>query len=118
MKITRSTCPERRPGAREVQTRIVKACTMSAKTEEYPMHISLTDRLNDYVREKVASGLYNNASEVVREALRRQIEQEMSEEARLARLREAIDIGWEQAERGEFAAYSLDDTLERLGVKR
>lgn len=118
MKMTRGTCPERRPDAREVQTRIVKACTIEPKAEEHPMHVSLTDRLNDYVREKVASGLYNNASEVVREALRRQIEAEMSEEARLARLREAIDIGLEQAERGEFAAYSLDDTLERLGVKR
>lgn len=82
------------------------------------MHVSLTDRLDEYVREKVASGLYNNASEVVREALRRQIESEMSEDAKLARLREAIDIGWEQAERGEFADYSLEDTLQRLGIKR
>lgn len=82
------------------------------------MHVSLTDRLDEYVREKVASGLYTNASEVVREALRRQIESEMCEDAKLARLREAIDIGWGQAERGEFANYSLEDTLQRLGVKR
>lgn len=34
------------------------------------MNISLTPELEKYVRGKVASGLYNNASEVVREALR------------------------------------------------
>ncbi len=32
------------------------------------MHVSLTEKLEDYVRQKVASGLYNNASEVTREA--------------------------------------------------
>lgn len=34
------------------------------------MNVSLTPELERFVREKVASGLYNNASEVVREALR------------------------------------------------
>ncbi|GJL87026.1 MAG: CopG family transcriptional regulator [Minwuia thermotolerans] len=91
---------------------------MGVETEEHPMHVSLTDRLNDYVREKVASGLYNNASEVVREALRRQIEQEMSEEARLARLREAIDIGWEQAERGEVSELNIKDILRELDAEQ
>ncbi|MFM7344725.1 MAG: type II toxin-antitoxin system ParD family antitoxin [Tagaea sp.] len=34
------------------------------------MNVSLTPQLEKLVRAKVASGLYNNASEVVREALR------------------------------------------------
>jgi len=34
------------------------------------MIISLTPELEKAVKEKVASGLYNNASEVIREALR------------------------------------------------
>ncbi len=34
------------------------------------MHISLTPRLKEFVKSKVASGLYNNSSEVIREALR------------------------------------------------
>jgi putative addiction module CopG family antidote len=34
------------------------------------MNVSLTAELEKYVRRKVASGLYNNASEVIREALR------------------------------------------------
>ena len=34
------------------------------------MNVSLTPELEKYVRRKVATGLYNNASEVIREALR------------------------------------------------
>ena len=34
------------------------------------MNVSLTPRLEKMVRDKVESGLYNNASEVIREALR------------------------------------------------
>ena len=40
------------------------------------MNVSLTPELEKYVRSKVASGLYNNASEVIREALRARLEQE------------------------------------------
>jgi putative addiction module CopG family antidote len=40
------------------------------------MNISLTSELEKYVRLKVASGLYNNASEVIREALRALLERE------------------------------------------
>src|SRR5438034_8517818 len=35
------------------------------------MNVSITSQLASYVRKKVRSGRYNNASEVVREALRR-----------------------------------------------
>lgn len=35
------------------------------------MNVSLTDELETVIEEKVKSGLYNNASEVVRDALRR-----------------------------------------------
>ena len=34
------------------------------------MNVSLTPILEDFIRHKVATGLYNNASEVIREALR------------------------------------------------
>ncbi len=40
------------------------------------MDVSLTPELEAFVRRKVAEGLYGSASEVVREALRRQIEAE------------------------------------------
>jgi len=35
------------------------------------MNVSLTDELETVIEEKVKSGLYNNVSEVVRDALRR-----------------------------------------------
>jgi antitoxin ParD1/3/4 len=37
------------------------------------MHISLTEALDKWVRDQVATRLYNNASEVIREALRLKI---------------------------------------------
>jgi putative addiction module CopG family antidote len=38
------------------------------------MNVSLTPKLEAFIRRKVAQGLYGSASEVVREALRRQME--------------------------------------------
>lgn len=48
------------------------------------MNVSITDRLAGYVRKKVKTGRYNNASEVVREALRR-MEDEDERALRLAK---------------------------------
>ena len=42
------------------------------------MNVSLTPKLEELIREKVSSGLYNNASEVVREALRLLVKQDNS----------------------------------------
>ena len=61
------------------------------------MNISLTPELEEAVKSKVRSGLYNNASEVIREALRQSIIRE-SENNWLAR--EAA-IGFAQLESGE-----------------
>ena len=81
------------------------------------MHVSLTDKLDEYVKSKVASGLYNNASEVIREALRLKIAAEETDEIKLQRLRDAIEPAWQQAERGEFADYSLEKSLEKLRTR-
>ena len=40
------------------------------------MNVSLTPKLEGFIRKKVSSGLYNNASEVVREALRLLVRQD------------------------------------------
>ena len=66
------------------------------------MHVSLTTRLEEYVREKVESGLYNSNSEVVREALRLMGERDRLREIRLDELRKEIQIGIDQADRGEL----------------
>jgi antitoxin ParD1/3/4 len=66
------------------------------------MNISLTPELERMVKQRVESGLYNNASEVVREALRLMPSDEKLYELKLARLRAEIDEGWQEAERGLF----------------
>ena len=66
------------------------------------MNVNLTPELEKLVQEKVASGLYNNQSEVVREALRLLAEQDRIREAHLTRLRAALAEGLAQADRGEL----------------
>ena len=56
-------------------------------------NVNLTDELDRFVLEKVASGRYENASEVVRAALRTLGREEELHEAKLASLRAAIDEG-------------------------
>ncbi len=73
------------------------------------MHISLTEKLEKIVKEKVSSGLYNNASEVIRDALRRMLKSEEVESLKLERLREAVAIGAEQAERREFVNQTVNE---------
>lgn len=55
--------------------------------------INLTEELDRFVLAKVESGRYENASEVVRAALRTLERQEQQYEAKLAALRTAIDQG-------------------------
>jgi antitoxin ParD1/3/4 len=66
------------------------------------MNVSLTPELERLVQEKVASGLYNSASEVVREALRLLRDHDELRRIRLEELRKEIAIGIEAADRGEL----------------
>ena len=75
------------------------------------MHISLTSRLEKMVREKVASGLYNNASEVVREALRLMGEFEEVRRRKLERLREELARGEADLAAGRFVSLEDDEEL-------
>jgi len=67
------------------------------------MNVSLTPKLEQLVQQKVASGLYNSASEVVREALRLLNEHDRFRQRRLAEVRKEIAIGIKQLDRGEYA---------------
>lgn len=66
------------------------------------MNVNLTAELEELIQKKVASGLYNNQSEVVREALRLLAEQDRLREAHLEKLRTALATGLAQADRGEL----------------
>jgi antitoxin ParD1/3/4 len=72
------------------------------------MNVNLTPQLESMVRQKVETGLYNNASEVVREALRL-----MEERDRFRRLQVAISRAQAQHARGEATTWT-DETLAEL----
>ena len=57
------------------------------------MNVSLTPQLEALIQDKVASGRYGNASEVVREALRLLEERDQERSAKLQALRQAIQAG-------------------------
>ena len=57
------------------------------------MNVNLTPQLEEMVRQKVESGLYGSASEVVREALRLMEEQDRMRAARLDQLRQDVRAG-------------------------
>jgi antitoxin ParD1/3/4 len=85
------------------------------------MHISLTTELESRVKAKVESGLYNNASEVIREALRfMETHEEWIREVKLVQLREQLKAGTEQLDRGESipieSKAALDTLFEDLKV--
>ena len=62
------------------------------------MNVNLTPQLEEMVRQKVASGLYTSASEVVREALRLMEEQDRLRAAKLEQLRQDIRDGLDSGE--------------------
>lgn len=62
------------------------------------MNISLTPHLEGLVKGKVDSGLYNSASEVMREALRLLEERDQLRELRLDELRREIQKGIDSGE--------------------
>lgn len=79
------------------------------------MHVSLTPELESRVKSKVKSGMYNNASEVIQEALRfMDTHEEWIHEIKLARLREQLKIGTDQLDRGEGIAIESKAVLDSL----
>jgi antitoxin ParD1/3/4 len=65
------------------------------------MNVSLTPELEKLVTRKVQSGLYQSASEVIREGLRLLEDQDRLRELHLAEVRKKIQAGLNQLDRGE-----------------
>ncbi len=72
------------------------------------MNVSLTSELEKMVAERVASGRYASASEVIREALRL-----LDERDQLHQLRQDVRLGLEQLAQGRHRPFD-DHTLERI----
>jgi len=78
------------------------------------MNINLTPQLEEMVRAKVSSGLYNSASEVMREALRLMEREDKMREAAISQLRQDIRDGLQSGSAGELNG----DDIKRRGRQR
>jgi antitoxin ParD1/3/4 len=76
-------------------------------------NVVLTDHQASLVEHLVASGRYQNASEVLREGLRLVERRETEDELRLAALREAARVGIADIETGAFRTFDSADALGR-----
>lgn len=81
------------------------------------MNISLPPELENLVNEKVKSGLYNSAGEVIRESLRLLQEQDMLRQIRRDELRREIMLGVEQIRNGEFVELKTPEDFSGLAEK-
>jgi antitoxin ParD1/3/4 len=73
-------------------------------------NVNLTDELDRFVAAKVASGRYENASEVVRAALRALEHEELLRHAQLENLRNALV-------EGEQSGIAEDGTFQRVRAR-
>ncbi len=78
------------------------------------MNVSLGKNWEDYVSTLVSSGEFNNASEVVRDALRRQQEQLLKLEA----LRREVDRGLASIAAGDFVDTNAADVIRRAKLRK
>lgn len=78
------------------------------------MHVSLTPELERLVRDRVKSGLYNNASEVIREALRLLEEGHELRQLKLRRLRVELEKGEADIAAGKLTGIAGDDDLHEF----
>ncbi len=79
------------------------------------MNVSLTPELAKLVEDKVASGMYTSASEVVREALRLLADSDKLRETRVAELRQQVAKGVTSAKAGRLK--SGDEVISRLQAR-
>lgn len=73
------------------------------------MHVNLSPEMEGFIKGKVANGFYGNATEVIRDAIRRM----QAEESRMAAWQSAIMLGDDQLDRGEGITYSAE-TLKNI----
>jgi antitoxin ParD1/3/4 len=77
------------------------------------MNVSLTPELENFVKQKVTAGMYNSASEVMREALRLLEEQDSLREMKVEALRRDIRDGVNELDGG----YGSPLDMEKIKAK-
>lgn len=78
------------------------------------MNVSLPPALDALVARKLASGLYENAAEVVRDALR----QMDARESALASLKREASLGFDQLDRGDSVEMDRDSFMQHFRSQR
>ncbi len=74
-------------------------------------NVVLTDHQTNLVEKLVASGRYQNASEVLREGLRLVEQREAEDTYRLEALRSAVQVGIEDITAGRFNNFEKKESL-------
>lgn len=78
------------------------------------MNVSLTPQFEKLIRQKVKTGQYQTASEVIRDALRLLDERDRLREERLKALKDEIAVGVRQIERGEVVDLNIPALKKHL----
>ncbi len=68
------------------------------------LHVNLSPEMEGFIKSKVASGFYGNATEVIRDAIRRM----QADDLRANAWRAAIKAGDDELDRGEGVEYTTD----------
>jgi antitoxin ParD1/3/4 len=75
-------------------------------------NVNLTEHLDRFIEAGVNSGLFSNASEVVREGLRLLERREQEDKAKLEWLRAATKEGFDALDRGDYITLRSDRDIE------
>lgn len=89
--------------------RIIHALT----THISPMNITLTSEFERRIAEKVDTGLYSSASEVIRDGLRMLFERDALREQQLAVLKREVAAGFQQLENGQISPDSVTAIFDK-----
>ena len=84
------------------------------------MNISLTTELDEWVVNKVKSGMYKSSSEVIREGLRLLLQRDLQKQAMLEEFKTELLIGCRQLDAGKSQIFddSLIRTIKEQGRQR
>ncbi|MGA3002065.1 MAG: type II toxin-antitoxin system ParD family antitoxin [Acetobacteraceae bacterium] len=81
-------------------------------------NVVLTDQQADMIERLVASGRYQNASEVLRDGLRLVQQRDAEDQARIAALRQAEGVGLEEIDAGRDCSIADGNTSRNRLARR
>lgn len=76
-------------------------------------NIQLTEHEREFIEHAIQERGYASATEVMSDALRLLEQQQQDDDMRLSNLREQVQLGFDQLDRGQYTTYTRD-TLHEL----